>query len=169
MTRLCLIAAVAENGVIGRGNALPWRIPSELKYFKRTTKGHPVIMGRKSFESLPAALPARTNIVVTRQAGYDAAGAVVAGSLDAAIALARDIARRDGVDNIFICGGADIYRQALPLCDALYLTEIHARPDGDTFFPAFDRADWVETFREAPAAAAGETAAYSLTVLERKN
>lgn len=164
MTTIALIAAVAENGVIGNGDDLPWRIKSEWKYFARMTKGKPLIMGRKTFETLPEPLKDRPNIVVTRNADYAREGAIVATSL----AHALDIARSYNPDEIMIGGGADIYRQALDIADTLYLTEIHLTPEGDTLFPPFNRDGWVETLREFHAAQAGEDADYTITVLQRK-
>ena len=141
---LTLIAAVAGNGVIGIDNRLPWKLPADLKRFKSLTMGHAVIMGRKTWESLPAAfrpLPGRRNIVVTRDAGYQAVGATVATSLPAAIAAS-------GNDEAFVIGGAELYATALPLADRLQLTEIDAIYEGDTWFPAIDPEQWLETARE---------------------
>ena len=165
--RLALIAAVARNGVIGRDNALPWHLPGDLKYFKAVTLGKPVVMGRKTWESLGRPLPGRTNIVISRQAGYAPAGARVVGSLDAALQLAAQVALIDGVDECVVIGGAEIYAQALPRCDRLYLTEVHAAVDGDAFFPAWDRGAWRETARENHAAAGSNPYAYSFVVYER--
>ena len=148
---LTLIAAVARNGVIGVDNRLPWRLPADLKRFKELTLGHTVIMGRKTWESLPASyrpLPGRRNIVVTRDAAYRAAGAVVATSLPAAIAAA------DG-GAAFVIGGAELYAAALPLADHLQVTEIDAIFEGDTRFPAIDHQQWRETRRETQHDAAG--------------
>ena len=130
-----LIAAIARNGAIGRGNELLWRLPEDLKHFKRTTLGHPVVMGRKTWESIGRPLPGRRNIVVTRDPQWQASGAERAGSLDEALALARDEAK------LFVIGGAQIYAQALPIADELVLTEIDAEAaEADIFFPAWDRA-----------------------------
>jgi dihydrofolate reductase len=142
---LSLIAAVARNGVIGLDNRLPWHLPADLKHFKALTLGHAVIMGRKTWESLPAnfrPLPGRRNIVVTRDGSYQAAGATVATSLPAAIAAAEN-------SEAFVIGGAELYAAALPLADRLQLTEIDADFEGDTHFPAFDSREWRETAREA--------------------
>lgn len=168
MIGVALIAAVAKNGVIGKDNQLPWHIKSEFQYFKTTTLGHPVVMGRRSFESLGKPLPKRANIVVTRDRDFAAKGALVCHSLEDGIALAKDIAGKDGVTEIFIGGGADIYRRALPLAQRLYLTEVDMTPEGDTHFPAFDRKDWREIKREFHQAKEGESADYTITVLERK-
>jgi len=145
MGTLALIAAVARNGVIGHGNALLWRLPEDLRHLRRTTLGAPVIMGRKTWDSLPDAfrpLPGRRNIVVTRDPGWHAAGAEATRSLDAALALARDAPRA------FVIGGAELYALALPRADELLLTEIERDFDGDVRFPPWDRADFVETARE---------------------
>lgn len=140
---LSLIAAVAANGVIGSDNALPWRLPEDLKRFKALTLGHPVIMGRKTYASIGRPLPGRRNIVVSRNAAFAAAGCETAASLEAAIAACAGTA-----DEIFVIGGAQIYAEALPLAERLYLTEIRAEFPGDARFPAFDRDAWRETARE---------------------
>ena len=142
--RITLIAAVAKNRVIGVGNALPWRLPEDLKRFKALTLGHPIVMGRKTWESLGRPLPGRTNIVVSRTTGFKAAGATPAGSLDEALATAL----ATGSDETFIIGGADIYRQALPLAGCLQLTEIDRDFTGDVHFPPVDSTQWLETARE---------------------
>jgi dihydrofolate reductase len=149
MSRLYLVVAVAANGIIGAGGKLPWHLPEDLKHFKRVTLGHPVIMGRRTWESLPGALPGRENIVVTRQAGYDAAGAAVVSSLQAALALCADEAR------VFVIGGEQLFAEALPLAAGLVVTEIQRDYAGDTRFPAYDRSRWKETQREAHTAADG--------------
>ena len=165
--KISLIAAIAENGVIGKDNQLPWRIKGEWQYFARMTKHKPIIMGRKTFESVSGPLKDRANIVITHDANYKHEGVIVTTTLEKALDIARKIAVETGQDEIMIGGGAEIYRLALPRADRLYLTEIHLKPDGDTKFPAFDRNDWTETKREFHKAAAGETADYTITVLER--
>jgi len=147
--RVYLVAAVAANGVIGSEGRLPWHLPEDLKHFKRLTLGHPVVMGRKTWESLGKALPGRENIVVTRSPGYEAADAHVAASLEAALALCA------GESVVFVIGGAELYAAALPLADGLVLTEIHRDYPGDVRFPAFDRAAWRETQRKPEASADG--------------
>lgn len=147
--RVFLVAAVAANGVIGARGKLPWHLPEDLKHFKALTLGHPVIMGRRTWESLGRALPGRENIVVTRAAGYEAPGASVAASLDAALALCI------GESVAFVIGGAELYAAALPIADGLVLTEIHRDFEGDTHFPAIDRKDWRETQRKPQAGADG--------------
>lgn len=149
MTVVSLIAAMDRRRLIGRDNALPWRLPEDLRHFKATTLGKPVIMGRKTWESLGRPLPERRNIVVSRNAGYAAAGAELAASLPAALALAGD------VDEAFVIGGAELYRQALPLAQRLYLTEIDAEFAGDAWFPEFAAAEWREAAREARVSADG--------------
>ena len=149
MTRVYLVAAVASNGIIGKDGGMPWRLPEDLKHFKNLTLGHPVIMGRKTWESLGKALPGRENIVVTRQAGYEAQGAAVASSLDAALALCA------GEPVAFVIGGGEIYKAALPLASGLVLTEIHKDYAGDARFPGYDRSKWRETQREAHTAGDG--------------
>ncbi|MFY9326793.1 MAG: dihydrofolate reductase [Georgfuchsia sp.] len=149
MTLLTLIAAVARNGTIGRDNTLPWRLPEDLKHFKALTIGHPIVMGRKTWESLGRPLPGRLNIVVTRDTAYHAEGATVVNSLQDALHLVID------AEELFVIGGAEIYRLALPLADRLQLTELDADFDGDTHFPAFARSAWHETARVQHRADAG--------------
>ncbi len=139
---ISIIAAVAQNGVIGGDNKLLWHIREDLQRFKAITTGHPVVMGRKTFESLGGALPGRPNVVITRQIGFQADGCTTVHSLDEAIGLfpARE--------EVFIIGGAEIYRAALPLADRLYLTEAEAAYEGDTRFPTWDRQQWVPVFEQ---------------------
>jgi len=167
-TKISLIAAVADNGVIGDGKGMPWRIKSELQAFRRLTLGKPVVMGRKTFETLKAPLKDRANIVVTRDAGYARPGVIVTTSLEKALDVASNIAMETGAGEVMVIGGADIYRQALPLADRLYITEIHAEPEGDILFPVFDKNLWVEKFREHRPAQENETSDYTVTMLERR-
>lgn len=139
--RLSLIAAMATNRVIGINNALPWRLPADLQHFKRLTLGHHILMGRKTWESLGRPLPGRTSVIITRNRAFTAAGCLVAGSPEEAIAACA------GDKEIFFIGGADLYRQALALADRLYLTEIRRDFAGDAWFPEFDRGVWRETER----------------------
>jgi len=148
-TRLVLVAAVAANGVIGAGGKLPWRLPEDLRHFKALTLGHPVIMGRKTWESLGRPLPGRENIVVTRTPGYDAPGAHVAASLDAALAFCA------GETLAFVIGGGQVYAAALPIADAMVITEIGREYAGDACFPAYDRSAWRETQRKPQTAGDG--------------
>lgn len=140
--RLCLIAAIARNGVIGKHNALPWRLSADLKHFRALTMGHPIIMGRRNWESIGRPLPGRENIVITRDRHYAAPGCRVVHSLDEAIAACS------GHEQAFIIGGAEIYAQALPLVSVLYLTEVDAEVEGDVHFPPFDRSRFKEISRE---------------------
>jgi dihydrofolate reductase len=147
--KVFLVAAVAANRVIGGHGKLPWHLPEDLRHFKALTLGHPVIMGRRTWESLGKPLPRRENIVVSRSPGFEAPGASVAASLHGAIALCA------GAPIVFVIGGAELYRAALPEADGLVLTEIGRDYDGDARFPEFDRSAWRETQREAHTAADG--------------
>jgi dihydrofolate reductase len=138
-----LVAAVADNGVIGVDGQLPWHLPDDLAHFRRVTTGNVVIMGRKTFESIGRPLPRRTNVVVTRQPGWTADGVIAVSSLDEALEVAEEY---DG--EAMVIGGAQIYALAMPLADAQVLTEVHQEPDGDVRYPPFDRAEWEETARE---------------------
>lgn len=140
---LFLIAARARNGVVGIDNTLPWRLPEDLRYFKQTTLGHPVLMGRKTFESIGRPLPGRRNIVLSRDPDWQAAGVEAVRSLPAALMLLADIAP------IFVIGGAELYRQALPYAERLYLTEIDVDFAGDAHFPDIDHKQWQETQRDS--------------------
>jgi dihydrofolate reductase len=147
--RVYLVAAVASNGIIGAKGQLPWRLPEDLKHFKRLTMGHPIIMGRKTWESLKGALPGRDNIVVTRTPGFDAPGAAVATSLEAALALCF------GEPVAFVIGGHQLFAESLPIAAGLVMTEIYRDYEGDTFFPQWDRSRWKESQRERHVAADG--------------
>ena len=141
-TPIALIAAVARNGVIGRDNQMPWRLPGELQYFKQVTLGKPVVMGRKTFQSIGRPLPGRSNIVITRDRDFRADGVTVAHDLDEALSLADTIAVRDAATEIMVIGGGDIYRQALPRAAVLYLTEVLADIEGDAWFPEVAWSQW---------------------------
>jgi dihydrofolate reductase len=162
MPRITLIAAVARNGVIGRNGAIPWRIPGDLPRFKRITMGHPVIMGRRTWESLGRPLPGRRNIVISRTPGFTPAGAEVFESLEGALAACADS------PEVFVIGGTEAYREALAVADRLLLTEIDADIEGDAYFPPFDRSAWRETAREAHAAGDGSPYAYAYVTYERR-
>jgi dihydrofolate reductase len=164
---IALVVAVAENGVIGRNGRLPWRIPSELQHFKRITMGKPLIMGRNTFASLKKPLEGRDNIVLTRNADYAPNGAIVAHDADKAIDIARRCAKQRGADEIMVIGGAEIYTLMFPHARRIYLTRIHAAPEGDVHFPAYDAARWRE--REARLQSRGpkDDHDYTLSVLER--
>jgi dihydrofolate reductase len=148
-TRVYLVAAVAANGIIGADGRLPWHIPGELKHFKKLTLGHPVIMGRRTWESLKGPLPKRENIVVTRMPGYEAPGAAVASSLGAALALCA------GEPLAFVIGGTRLFEEAMPIAAGMVLTEIQRDYEGDTSFPKWDRSRWRESQREAHTAPDG--------------
>ena len=147
--KVYLVAAVASNGVIGRDGQLPWQLPEDLKHFKRLTLGHPIIMGRRTWESLRGPLPGRENIVVTGTPGYQASGATVARSLQAALAFCA------GESVAFVIGGQQLFADSLPLAAGLVMTEIHKDFAGDTWFPSYDRSKWHETQREPHTAADG--------------
>ena len=165
--KISLIVAVAENGVIGRNGALPWHVPSDLKTFRRVTMGRPVIMGRKTYASIGKPLPGRDNIVVTRDAGFSAAGTDRAASIDEALDIGRRKAAERGVDEIMVIGGAEIFALSLPLADRIYLTRIHAHPDGDVTLPEPDRNIWREVSRTPIAPDPRDDAAATLLILER--
>ncbi len=155
MTKLSLIVARARNGVIGRDNALPWRLPEDLAHFKRATMGSPIVMGRRTWDSIGRALPGRRNVVVTRTAGWHADGAEVARSLDEAVEMCGD------APEIFVIGGAELFAAALPRADALVVTEIDRDFEGDTFFPVLDRAHWTEVSREPQVSAGPDPLAFA--------
>jgi dihydrofolate reductase len=156
LPRIYLVAAVATNGIIGANGRLPWHFPEELRHFKEITLGHPIIMGRRTWESLKGPLPGRKNIVVTRTPGYQAAGAVVAASLEAALASCA------GAEKAMVIGGSRLFEESLPLAAGLELTEIHKDFPGDTWFPEYDRSAWQEQKREARTAADGTRFDYVL-------
>lgn len=164
---IAFIVAVAENGVIGRGGQLPWRIPSDLKRFRQLTMGKPVVMGRRTYVSIGKALDGRDNIVVTRDAGFQAPGITVVASVDDAVKVARQFALARGVDEIMVIGGAEIFAAALPLADRVYLTRIHASPPGDVTLPALTPAEWTETRREAIPPDPRDDATATLIVYDR--
>jgi dihydrofolate reductase len=164
---ILLVAAIAQNGVIGRGNALPWRLKSDMQHFRALTMGKPVVMGRKTYLSIGRPLKGRTTIVVSRDRGFAAPGIVVAPSLDAALATARGDALRRNADAIVIAGGADIYAQAMPLAKRLAITHVHKQIDGDAHFPAIDPNEWSECARSEHEAAAEDEAAFAFVTYER--
>jgi dihydrofolate reductase len=164
MSRIALILARAGNGVIGWRGGLPWRLPEDLRRFKALTLGKPCIMGRKTWESLPKKpLPGRSNIVVTRDGAFCAGGATVAHALDDAIALAE----RENPEEIMIIGGAEIFHEALPRADRIYLTEVHGAFEGDVVMPPFDTAEWMEVARENRPATEANGPSYAFVTLER--
>lgn len=158
--RLTLVVAVSENGIIGRDGGLPWRLPEDLKHFRRITLGNTVLMGRKTFESLGKPLEGRGNWVLTRDAAFAPAGAQVFRDLDAALAAATQ-------GELLVIGGAELYRQTLPLASRLELTQVHAQVEGDTHFPDYDAKQWRETSRVDHAADERHAHAYSFLTLDR--
>jgi len=167
--KLSLICAMAENRVVGRNNSLPWHLSEDLKYFKRTTMGSCIIMGRKTWESIGRPLPGRTNIVITSNPDYEAEGARVVGSLPAAIKLAESISLIDGSEEAFVIGGAGIYQAALPLANRFHLTRVHAQVEGDTLLADFDETQWQEVERQDFQHTDSNPYDYSICILERIN
>ena len=166
---IVLVVAVAENGVIGANGGIPWRLKSDMQRFKALTMGKPIVMGRKTFESFPRRpLPGRTNIVVTRDAAYRAAGAVVTTSFADAGAIATGDALRRFATEIAILGGAEIYAQWMDRADRLEITEVHARPDGDTHFAEIAAADWEEVARVRNPAGPDDSADFSYVTYRRR-
>jgi dihydrofolate reductase len=164
---IVLVAAVGENGVIGSDGDMPWKLSTDLKRFKRLTIGHPVVMGRKTFESIGRPLPGRHNIVVTRDAGWAHEGATRAVSLEEAFALAFDAAGDAEAGMVMIVGGGEIYAAAMPLADRLEITRVHATPEGDTRFPEIDPRIWREVAREAPERGARDSASVTFLTYRR--
>jgi dihydrofolate reductase len=165
---IVLIVAVADNGVIGAGGTIPWRLKTDLQHFKKMTMNKPVVMGRKTFLSLRAPLPGRTNIVVTRNADFRAPGAIVTTSLSAAREVATGEALRRFVTEIAVIGGAEIYAQCMGLAGRLEVTEVHAEPDGDTLFAPIDGAIWQEVARIRNKAGADDSADFSFVTYVRR-
>lgn len=167
--QLSIIVAQSANRVIGRGNKLPWYLPEDLKYFKRITQGKPIVMGRKTYESIGRPLPGRTNIVISRNTSYQKPGIHVVSSLENALALAEQQAIIDGSEEMLVIGGAEIYSQALSFADRLYITQVHADIEGDAFFPAFNLSEWQEVLREDFFADGPNPYDYSFVVYERQS
>lgn len=166
---LVLVAARARNGVIGVQGRLPWRLRSDLQRFKAVTIGKPCIMGRATWATLPLRpLPGRLNIVLTRNPDFEAKGALVCPDLDDALSIAREQAAEDGVDEVCVVGGAEIYALTLPRARRLYLTEVDAAPEGDTLFPAFDEREWAETAHEPHPAGEKDDHGFVFRTLERR-
>ncbi len=161
---ISFMVAASENNVIGKNNQLPWRLPNDLKYFKNTTWGMPVVMGRKTFESFGRMLSGRTNIVITRNGDWKAEGAVPVKGLEEALKAAADTDAKEG----FIIGGGEIFRQAFPLADQIYITRVHARVEGDAFFPEIDHAEWELVSNQDHQADEKHAYAYSFQVWKRK-
>lgn len=164
--RVALIVAVAKNRVIGRDNRLPWKISADLKFFKATTMGKPIVMGRKTFQSLGKPLPGRTNIVVTRDQAYGPTGAVVVHDPFDALSVGAAAAKATGADEVMVIGGAELYAQMLPFAHRLYVTEVDLAPEGDAFFPPLDPAHWRETSRQAHPPE-GDTPGFAFVTYER--
>lgn len=164
---LVLVAAVAKNGVIGRAGALPWRLPGDLKHFRERTWGRPMIMGRKTWNSIGKPLPGRRSIVVTRDRGFAAPGAEVAPDIEAAIALARRLAADMAAPDVAVIGGGEIYRATIDRAARLAITEVDLSPEGDAHFPRIDPSIWREAARQAHPAGPGDEAAYAFVDYER--
>lgn len=169
MAKIVFVVAVARNGVIGANGAMPWRLPSDLKRFKEWTWGKPMIMGRKTWDSIGRPLPGRETIVVTRDEAFSPDGAHVAHSVEAALALARQRATAMGVDEIMVVGGADIFRALAPKADRIVLSEVDLAPPGDVLFPPVDPAIWREVSTERPPRAEKDDAAIVIRTFERKD
>jgi dihydrofolate reductase len=165
---VAIIAAVAANGVIGDHNRIPWRLPSDFAHFKRMTVGKPLIMGRKTFESIGRPLPGRSNLVVSRQEGYHPDGVEVFPSLEAALGRAQEIAAEDRANEVMIGGGAEIYAQALPIADRMYITHVGLVPDGDARFPQVDLEEWKESGVIRVPENPEDTAQFRIKVYRRK-
>jgi dihydrofolate reductase len=165
---ISLIAALTKNFVIGKNNDLPWHLPDDMKYFMQTTSRHHVIMGRKNYESIPEKfrpLPNRTNLVVTHQSNFQAPGCIVVNSIDEALTIARNNHEQE----VFIIGGAEIYKQGFHKTDRLYLTEIHTELNGDTYFPQFDKSKWIERTRKHHPADDRHAFAFDFVVYEKNH
>ncbi|QYO75376.1 dihydrofolate reductase [Devosia salina] len=167
MTTIALIAAVARNNVIGADQSIPWRIPSDFAWFKATTMGKPMVMGRKQFETFPKPLAGRPHIVVTRQHDYAPEGVLVRNSLPEALAAARRLAEASEQDEIMVIGGGDIYAQAMPLADRLYITHVDLAPAGDVRFPPIDPGIWRVAAEPEVARSERDEAAYTIKIYER--
>lgn len=158
---------MAENRIIGLNGSLPWRLPVDRRHFKRTTMGKPLVMGRRTWDSIGRPLPGRTSIVVTRNPGFHAAGALVEHDLEAALARAEEIATRDQRDELMIIGGGEIFAATLERATRIYLTEIRLQVEGDIFYPALDADDWHAVSREDHRPVGNDTPSYAFVVLER--
>jgi dihydrofolate reductase len=167
VVKLVLIAAVADNGVIGQGGGLPWRLKSDMQHFRAVTMGKPVVMGRKTYLSICKPLAGRTRIVVSRDPNFAASGVLVAPGIEAALAAARGDALRRSADSIAVIGGADLYAQTMARADRLVITHVHLQPAGDTKFPAIDPGSWSERKRSEHEAGAQDAAGFSIVTYER--
>lgn len=165
--KISLIAAVPKNNVIGADGGMPWYLPSDFKFFKAQTMGKPMVMGRKQFETVGKPLPGRTNILVTRQKGYQPDGVIVINDFDAAIDHAKTIAAMDGHDEVMVIGGGEIYKLAMPIANRLYITHIDAEPEGDVVFPKIDES-WVCVEKPKIEPDEKDTAQYQISVYEKR-
>jgi dihydrofolate reductase len=164
---IALVVAMGENRAIGRGGDLPWHLHSDMRYFRKVTMGKPIVMGRLTHISLGRVLDGRVNIVLTRNAAFDVPGAIMAYDLEEALDVARKEAAKSGVDEIMVIGGEDVFRAVLPQAGRIYLTEVHARPEADTWFPELDMSEWREVAREAHKAGPKDDHDFSFVVLDR--
>ena len=165
--KVALVVATAENGVIGNNGVLPWRLSSDMRFFRAVTMNKPLIMGRITYDSIGKPLDGRDNIVITRNSKFEVPGVIVAADHEQALQVARERAQERGADEIAVIGGAQIYELLLPQADIIYLTEVHAAPKGDTTFPEFDKKEWREVSRERHGAGPKDSADFSFVVLER--
>jgi dihydrofolate reductase len=165
--KIVLVAAIGANNVIGQDGQLPWRLKSDLQHFRKVTLNRPVIMGRRTYESIGKPLKGRTNIVLTRDLGLIVPGGVLATSLDAALAHARKDAEKRGVDEIMVIGGSDIFDRTIPMAARLEITHVHASPDGDSLFPRIDPAVWHETYRQKRHAGPDDDFDFTVVTYER--
>ena len=166
--KIVLVAAIGRNNVIGRDGQLPWRLKSDLKYFRAVTIGNPVVMGRKTYESIGKPLPGRTNIVLTKDLGLIVPGGVLANSMDAAMSFARKDALQRGVDEIMVIGGGDIFERMIPKADRLEITHVNASPDGDAFFPRIEPSDWREIKRVSYPAGPDDDSSFDVATYVRR-
>jgi dihydrofolate reductase len=164
---IAVVVAMGENRAIGKDGGLPWRLSSDMRYFRKITLGKPIVMGRRTFESLGRVLDQRLNIILTRDRDYAVEGAVVAHGLREALDIAGGGAKRAEVDEIMVIGGEELFREVLPQAGRIYLTEVHASPDADTWFPEIDRGEWREFSREAHKAGPKDDHDFSFVVLDR--
>ncbi|MDR3493052.1 MAG: dihydrofolate reductase [Ancalomicrobiaceae bacterium] len=167
VAKLVIVVAYARNRVIGRDGGLPWHLSCDLKHFKAVTMGRPMIMGRKTFQSIGRLLPGRTSVVVTRDPGFSCPGALVAASIEQAIAAARQVAARDGVDEVMVTGGGEIYAQALPLAGRVVATEVDLDAEGSVLFPPLDPAVWLEAARDHHERGPKDDAGFAIVTYER--
>lgn len=165
---ISMIAAVARNNVIGRDGGMPWKLPSDMAFFKKTTMGKPIVMGRKQFETVGKPLPGRINIVVSRQEGYQPDGVLVFSDFEAALEHATRMAAADGGNEVMIIGGGEIYRMGLPYAQRLYITHIAAEPEGDTYFPDVDWSDWEKAETPQIVPGPGDSAQFSVCIYQHK-